>query len=118
MADALKGIAMERLETINPFTLAPCGKRVQTVADGIIVERIDADWTVRIAVSILARNGVVGVGGAVQLVASVHRSPKLETFSSTLGMRSEQNLYSGELAAIAHALNSLPKLRFRSIAVL
>jgi hypothetical protein len=33
-------------------------------------------------------------------------------------MRSEQNPYSGELAAMARALSSLPKLRFRSIAVL
>ena len=61
---------------------------------------------------------MVGVGGAVQLVTSVHNSPKLETFSSTLGPRSEQNPYSGELAAMAHALSLLPKLRFRNIVLL
>ena len=61
---------------------------------------------------------MVGVGRAVQLTRSVHGSLKLETFSSILGMRSEQNPYSRELAAMAQVLSSLPKLRFRSIALL
>jgi hypothetical protein len=39
-------------------------------------------------------------------------------FSSTLGIREEQNPYSGELAAMANALNTLPKLRFRRIALM
>ena len=50
--------------------------------------------------------------------ASVHGSSRLETFSSAVGMRSEQNPYSGELAAMARGLGSLPKLRFRSIVLL
>ncbi len=33
VADALKDIAIEELETINPFTLAPWEKRVQTITD-------------------------------------------------------------------------------------
>ncbi len=57
----------------------------------------------------------MGVGGAVSLPASVHGSPELETFSSTLGKRSEQNPYSGELAAAERALSTLPMLRFSSI---
>lgn len=69
VADALKDIAMEELETINPFTLAPWEKRLQTIADRTIIGKTDADWTARIAVSSSARNGMVGVGGAVQLAS-------------------------------------------------
>ena len=43
VADALKDIAMEELETINPFTLAPWEKRVQTITDRTTAERIDVD---------------------------------------------------------------------------
>lgn len=57
----------------------------------------------------------MGVGGAVTLPASVYGSPKLGTFSSTLGLRSEQNPYFGELAAMARALSSLPMFRSSSI---
>ncbi len=58
------------------------------------------------------------MGGVVELPASGSDNAKVETFSSTLGTRSEQNPYSGELAAMAYALSSLPKLRFRSIVLL
>jgi hypothetical protein len=51
----------------------------------------------------------VGIGGAIQ----IHTSAKVETFSSTLGARSEQNPYSGELAAMACALNSLPRVAYQ-----
>ena len=51
------------------------------------------------------------------MLASVHRGVRLMTFASTLGRRSEQNPYSGELAAMARALSSLPKFRFHSIAL-
>ena len=53
----------------------------------------------------------MGVGGAVTLPASVYGSAKLGTFSSTLGPRSEQNLYSGELVATERALGTLLALR-------
>ncbi len=109
---------MEDLETINPFTLAPWEKRVQTITDETAAMQVDAGWAVRLAVSSSARNGVVGMGGVVELPASGSDNSKVETFFSTLGTRLEQNPYSGELAAMAHALSSLPKLRFRSIVLL
>ncbi len=119
MADALKDIAIEELETINPFTLAPWEKRVQTITDETAAMQADAGWAVRIAVSSSsAGNDVVGMGGVVELPASGSDNSKVETFSSTLGTRSEQSPYSGELAAMAYALRSLPKLRFRSIVLL
>ncbi len=118
VADALKDIAIEELETINPFTLAPWEKRVQTITDETAAMQADAGWAVRIAVSSSARNDVVGMGGVVELPASGSDNSKVETFSSTLGTRSGTEPYSGELAAMAYALRSLPKLRFRSIVLL
>jgi hypothetical protein len=116
VADVLKDFAMEELETINPFTLAPWEKRVQTITDETAAEKVDA--AVRVAVSSSARNGLVGIGGATQLATSARSKPKLRTFYSTLGTRSQQNPYSGELAAMARALSLLPQLRFRRIALL
>ena len=51
VADALKDIAMEELETINPFTLAPWEKRVQTITDETAAGQADTGWAVRITVS-------------------------------------------------------------------
>ena len=71
----------------------------------------NVDYNIRIAVSSSARNDLVRVGGAVMLLALVYGSLKLGTFSSTLGLRLEQNLYSRELAAIERALGTLLALR-------
>lgn len=61
---------------------------------------------------------MVGVGRAIQIPMSIRGGLKLETFSFTLGSRIEQNLYSGELAAIAYALRHLPDFSYRSVALL
>lgn len=87
VAVALNEFPMEELETINPFTLAPWVARVQTIVDdGDNSEMTQADlgWAVRTAVSSSARNGVVGVGGVIEIPASVRGGPKLERFSFTL----------------------------------
>ena len=62
VAEVLKDIPMEELETINPFTLAPWENRVHTIIDEAIANHVDA--TVRVAVSCLVRNGLIGIGGA------------------------------------------------------
>ncbi|KAL9561366.1 hypothetical protein ACKAV7_014721 [Fusarium commune] len=121
VAVALSEIPMEELETINPFTLAPWVERVQTIVDdgdSLGTMQADLGWAVRAAVSSSARNGVVGVGGVIEIPASVRGGPKLERFSFTLGMRTEQNPFSGQLAAMAYALRHLPHLEYRSVALL
>jgi ribonuclease HI len=118
VADALKDMPMESLETVNPFTLAPWEKRMQTIVDESIAGRATTDRAIRIAVSSSARNAVVGVGGAIEIQTSVQSDLNVETFFTTLGMRSEQNTYSGELAAMAKALSMLTEPRFRSIVLL
>jgi hypothetical protein len=119
VATTLRDIPMEQLETIQPLTLAPWEERVEAITDKTAAREAEVGWAICIAVSSSARNGVVGVGGSVQISTSVRGGPKLETFSFTLGMRTEQNPYSGELAAMAYALRrTIPKLRHRSIALI
>jgi len=90
---------------------------VQTITDDSALKRLDADWGVRIAVSSSARNGVVGMDGAMEVRKLVRNGQRCEimSFSSTLGKRDEQNPYSGELAAMANALTAPPTLRVRMI---
>ena len=117
VADLLKDIPMEELETIEPFALAPWESRIRTIADeseaDFSVER--TDWAVRIAVSSSARNGLVGFGAAIEIQNSIRGDCLHLARAITLGERTEQNPYTGELAAIADTLRSLPKLRYRKI---
>ncbi|KAH7459286.1 hypothetical protein FOMA001_g20106 [Fusarium oxysporum f. sp. matthiolae] len=61
---------------------------------------------------------VVGIGGVIEIPASVREGRKLERFSFTLGMRTEQNPFCEELAAMAYALRHLPDIEYRSVALL
>jgi hypothetical protein len=108
---------MDSLETINPFTLAPWEKRTQTITDEAATELAHGGASVRIAASSSAQNGVVGIGGAIEIQASPKSDLTAETFS-TLGTRTYQNPYSGELSAMATALSQLPRLRYRNIVLL
>ncbi|KAJ6168143.1 hypothetical protein N7497_000986 [Penicillium chrysogenum] len=105
VADALKHIDMETLETINPFTLAPWEERMQTDIDQPQDFQTRAGVYMQIAVSSSARNKLVGFGVAIEKQPPRYRKLKLKTISVTLGARAEQNPFSAELAAMAHALN-------------
>ncbi|KAJ5152514.1 hypothetical protein N7492_009794 [Penicillium capsulatum] len=111
VAEALKNIEMETLETISPFTLAPWEERVQTDVHDIPATRAEAGGYMQIAVSSSARNEVVGFGVAIEKQPPRYRKLKLKTLSVTLGARAQQNPYSGELAAMAHTLNMLVGLK-------
>ncbi|KAI9037168.1 uncharacterized protein KD926_000741 [Aspergillus affinis] len=71
-----------------------------------------------IAVSSSARNELVRFGVAIEKQPPRYRKLKLKTFSITLGARAEQNPYSGELAAMAHALDTLRGLKQYRITLL
>lgn len=94
------------METSSPFTLALWEMRVQADTDGAATRKPDSTRAAYIAVSSSAGNGVIGLGAAI------------ETIFSTLGPRTEQNPYVGELAAMAEALSQLPQRRYRSITLL
>jgi len=78
----------------------------------------ELEWDIRVAVSSSARNDVVGAGGVVLARAHEDAEEIGVTFSFTVGVESEQNPYSGELAAMAHALKALPDVRNRRVALL
>jgi hypothetical protein len=115
VAEKLKDIVIEEMETINPFTLPPWEKRLPTITNKAVIRYPDSNWVAQIAVSSLARNGVVRLGGAIKIHKCVRDVLTVETFSSTLGPRTEQNPYVGELAAMAYALKQLLQRRYCSI---
>lgn len=122
VAVVFNSIALSELETIQPFTLAPWDGRIQVndkQADDTTPPRAGADRPVYAAVSSSGRNGVVGVGGAVQMPDDGENGPRTETFCFTLGPRTEQNPYSGELAAMAYLLRrTLSGMRGQAIVLL
>jgi hypothetical protein len=109
---------METLETINPFTLALWETRVQTDGEAMPDSYTAPGGSIQVAVSSLARNGLVGFGVAIEKQKPRYRKLKLKTFSVTLGARLEQNAFSAELAAIAHLLNMLVGLKVYRIMLL
>ena len=111
VADALQSIKMETLETIHPFTLAPWETRMQADVEAMANSQAAPGGTMQAAVSSSARNGLVGFGVAIEKQPPRYRKLKLKTSSVTLGARAEQSPYSGELAAIAHALDMPPGLK-------
>lgn len=115
VGEKLKDIAMEEMETIYPFTLSPWEKRVQTITSKEITRQPDSNRAAYIAVSSSARNGVVGLGAAIKTRKRIGDDPTVETLLSTLGPRTEQNPYAAELAAMAHALQQLPRRKYHSI---
>jgi hypothetical protein len=61
---------------------------------------------------------MIRFGEIVQKQLPKYKKPRLKSFSVTLGVRSEQNPYSGELAAMAHALRTLLVLKLYRITLL
>lgn len=120
MAGAHQGIALDRMETVHSFATNPWEQRIPMQHDiDKAVEVANAGWAVRIATSSSARNGVVGIGGAVALPASVKGGNCTNTFSNTLSGRAEQNAFTAELAAVEGALKLLPAgLTYRVILIM
>ena len=130
VAETLKATPIERIETIKPFTLAPWESRIKTIIDQPADEQTETsrqaetswpgetDYAVRIAVGSSARNGVVGIGRAIETKLTARSAPQVRTMSSTLGLRSEHNPHSGELVAAASALKPILGIKYRSVALM
>jgi ribonuclease HI len=102
---------MESLETINPFALAPWEARVQTENEPIPQTSTAPGGSMQIAFSSSSRNELVGFGVAIEKQPPRYRKVRLKVFSVTLGARTEQNLFSAELAAMVHTLKTLVGLK-------
>ncbi|CRL30028.1 Nematode reverse transcriptase-like [Penicillium camemberti] len=111
VADALKNIEMESLETINPFTLALWEARVQTDDEPVLNGSTVPGGSIRIAFSSSARNELVGFGVAIEKTPPRYRKARLKTLSVTLSARTAHNPFSAELAAMAHTLKTLRGLK-------
>jgi ribonuclease HI len=110
IASACQAIAIDRIETIHPFTISPWEQRlvIETDTDKSN-EIVKAGWAVRIATSSSARNAIVGMGGKILLPKSISGKHQAYTFSTTLSIKSEQNAFTAELAAMEKALKLLPE---------
>ncbi|KAF6781162.1 hypothetical protein CMUS01_16787, partial [Colletotrichum musicola] len=121
MAEAFHDLLLDRLETIEPFPMAPWEEIMHTAVDDDAAEAseaIQSGWAVRIATGSSARNGVVGYGTATTLPVSFRGGGSVMRASRTLGLRTEQNPYVAELAALAEAVKSLPeRLEYRAVHV-
>ncbi|KAK1450828.1 hypothetical protein CTAM01_17315 [Colletotrichum tamarilloi] len=121
MAEAYRDLPLDKLETIVGYSITPWEARIDTVVDDDAVkatEAIQSGWAVRIATGSSARNGIVGYGTVTTLPASLRGGGGVITASRTLGLRTEQNPYVAELAALAEAVKSLPqRLDYRAIHV-
>jgi hypothetical protein len=111
VADALKNIDMESLETINPFTLAPWEARVQIDDEASPETSAMPGGSMQIAFSSSSRNELVGFGVAIEKQPPRYRKVRLKVFSVTVAARTEQNPFSAELAAMAHTLKTLVGLK-------
>ncbi|CAG8945747.1 unnamed protein product [Penicillium salamii] len=118
VADALKHIDMKTLETINPSILAPWEERIQPDMDQPQEIQTRAGLCMQIAVSSSARNELVGFGVAIEKQPPRYRKLKLKTLSVTLDARAEQNPFSAELAAMAHALKMVVGIKDYRITLL
>ncbi|KZL85919.1 hypothetical protein CI238_13517, partial [Colletotrichum incanum] len=119
MVAAYRDLPLDRLETINAFSLSPWENRVQTVVedDGDKASAATkTGWAAKIATASSARNGVVGFGRALHLPRSHTGGGFTTTESCTVGLRTEQNPFTAELQAMATALESLSE-RIRHLVI-
>ena len=109
-AERFAEVPVDRMETISPFTVAPWEKRLSI---GLELDREKALENANerlglvIATSCSQKNGLVGIGVAIEDNTAVTRK-LLVTDSITVARQLEQNPYTGELHAVEAALSNLP----------
>nr|OQO21203.1 hypothetical protein B0A51_14688 [Rachicladosporium sp. CCFEE 5018] len=98
---------MDRLEDIGPYALAPWKPRPKASIEPDAAKALGmavATIGIRIVVSSSARNEIVGTGITIQDTEAILYNGEARSFSTTLGPRTEQNLYVASLAAISEGL--------------
>jgi hypothetical protein len=97
------------MEIIRPYVITPWEERLITRIDPEkAIETAKATQGVYIATSSSGRKGIVGIGGAIYNTLSLVTRKEPIMYIVTSGVRTEQNPYIVELAAIAMAMRCLP----------
>jgi hypothetical protein len=98
------------MEVIQPYVIALWEEQLPATINLGAEEAINIANSIcgiQIATSLSTRRGVVGIGGAIHNTLGIVTGRELITYLVTLGARTEQNLYTAELAAIAMAIKRL-----------
>jgi hypothetical protein len=90
------------MEVIQPHMIAPWEERLPATISPGIEETINIANTIcgiRITTSSSARKGIVRIGGAIHDTLGIVTGREPTIYSVTLGVRTEQDPYTAELAA-------------------
>jgi hypothetical protein len=104
-----------KIETIQPFSVAPWEKRISITAhlDRQEATQLATDVQgILVATSASARKGIVRTGGVIcdTTTSQVPEEPAMATYTVTLGPRDRFNIYFAEIIAVASALQNLSTL--------
>ena len=113
---------MTKLETIQPFSVAPWEDRIPITVNP---DRQEAAQTARDAQGILVASsasedkGIVGLGCAIYDTTNTASPDKntIVSYEATAGPRDQVNIYFAEIIAVATALRSLSSLGLKNRAV-
>ena len=106
VADSLKDVEMEHMETIRSFTLTPWEKRVQIITDSATTTQSNLNQAAVIAVSSSARNGLVGFDHASSKASVSGTTPLSRSESPLQGQEKNRTRYVDELAAGSYGKNT------------
>lgn len=111
VARAVEGVQVNRMETIQEYTIPPWEPRLQTTYehDRKKAAKMASKATgIMVATNSSVKKGRVGIGGSAQDTLFNRTGDAVLRFAMAIGTREEQNPYTAELAAIATALKNLP----------
>ncbi|KAM9874682.1 zinc knuckle [Verticillium dahliae] len=111
IATMVAKVSAERMEVIHEYALRPWTDRIHVLGEDDFARTVQTPNDIQgiiIATASSQRNGRIGMGGVVCDTTRDDTGHILATCSVAAGPRSEQNLYTGELGAIATALRSIP----------
>ena len=102
------------METIQPDIIAPWEPRISSITDMEEAKStIKQSSGVLITTSSSAKNGIVGMGSIIYMA---NQNTPI-SLSVTLGPRTEQNLYTAELTAIAQSMDKIAQLPLKEITI-
>ncbi|KAM6514322.1 hypothetical protein FALCPG4_18909 [Fusarium falciforme] len=122
LALAQEGNTVERMETIQAYTLPPWHDRLPIGYDldrDMATETASRMEGILVATSASEKAGRVGMGGIVRDTPGNRPGQVVARYSIMIGSRDDQNVYTAELEAIAMALRCMPDgLQHRQVTIM